>query len=175
MGTRCPLFWATSARHLGCRCPSLGLPMPTTWSLRDHLTGTDRPFNGQLSICSCLDFHHLSLLVRNLPHFNDTSIEFMILRWYIFVNILKSVIFVKTYISVLYIDFTHEKWDFETFFEKKNFLRADNPQVWWPSSDEPHQLFSSPSWFWLRLRLQFKNPGDENVGVIWGYIIYIYL
>lgn len=58
-GHSMPNAWATSAHHLGCRCPALGLPMPTTWSLRDHLTGTDRPSNGLISICSCLDSYHI--------------------------------------------------------------------------------------------------------------------
>ena len=61
--------------------------------------------------------------------------------------------------------------------------------MWWPSSDEPHQLlFYVVTYTWWReptfllilaesdywLRLQFKNPSDVR-GVIWGGYIYIYI
>ena len=60
-------------------------------------------------------------LYNALWWFDDTSIEIMILLWYIFVNIFESVVLQ----SVMYQQFICKQWYFETFLKEKTFMCED--------------------------------------------------
>ena len=116
--------------------------MPVTRALRDHVKGIDRTSDGHSlpvqwassayfmwwflgtilgkRICCFLYFvdYNFVFLYNALWWFDDTSIEIMILLWYIFVNIFESVILQ----SVMYQQFICKQWYFETFLKEKTFM-----------------------------------------------------
>ena len=107
------MWWASTEQVMGTYCPYCGHRVPILWGDFWALFWVSE----FVFFLYVVDYNFV-FLYNALWWFDDTSIEIMILLWYIFVNIFESVILQ----SVMYQQFICKQWYFETFLKEKTFM-----------------------------------------------------
>ena len=129
-GQLLPILWAIVAQHTGCQCPRGGLRMPVWRAQADQPEGIERPTD---ELKKQTHHHDLSWLYWHNHRTSTGEIGLkkpMRLPWYINeTSRLKNrevSFLLLSYISIIYPPFFKQKWDFDTFFEKKTFSRRQS-------------------------------------------------